>query len=156
MRYMMVSLINQTKSRIITESSMGNIVTTKFLRGTNSKMILFLALLLVSSSVLSYRMLPGISTSIYQRSSALMKRTDNVDRIEEDSHKFQKGNFVGLKMADLNKKILDLENEIEEYRLEMKNATSPQEKSELRGLIKSRGDNLTELLKQQVEPMKGK
>jgi hypothetical protein len=101
-------------------------------------------------------MLPGISTSIYQRSSALMKRTDNVDRIEEDSHKFQKGNFVGLKMADLNKKILDLENEIEEYRLEMKNATSPQEKSELRGLIKSRGDNLTELLKQQVEPMKGK
>ena len=58
-------------------------------------------------------------------------------------------------MADLNKKISDLENEIEGYRVDLKNATSPQEKSELRGLMKSRVDTLIELLKQQNEVTKG-
>ena len=51
-------------------------------------------------------------------------------------------------MADLNKKISDVENEYQGYRVDLKNATSPQEKSELRGL-------LTELLKKQNELSKG-
>ena len=51
-------------------------------------------------------------------------------------------------MASLDNKISALEAEIEEYKIQLGNATSPTEKSELRGLIKSCRDNMTELLKQ--------
>eukprot|EP00981_Chlorochromonas_danica_P002841 scaffold550_cov136-Ochromonas_danica.AAC.1 len=54
-------------------------------------------------------------------------------------------------MADLTKEISDLKAELEGYRVDLKNATSPEEKIMYGGLIKSRGDNLTELLKQQTE-----
>jgi hypothetical protein len=50
-------------------------------------------------------------------------------------------------MASLDDKIASLEAEIKGYRLELKDATSAQEKSELRGLIKSYNDRLTELEK---------
>ena len=49
-------------------------------------------------------------------------------------------------MASLDNKIAALEAEIEGYKLEYKDATSPKEKSELRDLIKSCRDNLTRLL----------
>ena len=58
-------------------------------------------------------------------------------------------------MADLTKKISDLENEIGGYTLDLKNATSPEEKSELRGLIKTSRDTLNELLKRKIEFNKG-
>jgi len=60
-----------------------------------------------------------------------------------------------MKVADLKEKISDLENEIEGYKVDLKNATSPEEKSELRGLIKSTRDTLNELLKKQNEVEKG-
>ncbi len=50
-------------------------------------------------------------------------------------------------MASLDEEITALKAEIEGYKLELKDATSREEKSELRGLIKSCCDNLTELEK---------
>jgi hypothetical protein len=58
-------------------------------------------------------------------------------------------------MANLNKRISNLENEIEGYKVDLMNATSPQEKIKLRELMKSTSDNLTELLKMQNEVTKG-
>ena len=55
---------------------------------------------------------------------------------------------IHSRMASLDDKIAALEAEIEGYKLEYKDATSPKEKSELRGLVKSCRDNLTELQKQ--------
>ena len=60
-----------------------------------------------------------------------------------------------MKMADLNKKISNLENEIEGYRVDLKNFTSSQEKIMYGELMKSTSDILTELLKQQNEMTKG-
>ncbi len=50
-------------------------------------------------------------------------------------------------MASLDEEITALKTEIEGYELELKDATSREEKSELCGLIKSCRDNLTELEK---------
>ncbi len=50
-------------------------------------------------------------------------------------------------MASLDEEITALETEIEGYELRLKDATSREEKSELRGLIKSYCDILTELEK---------
>ena len=50
-------------------------------------------------------------------------------------------------MVSLDEEIAALKAEIEGYELDLKDATSREEKSELRGLIKSCSDNLTELLK---------
>ena len=50
-------------------------------------------------------------------------------------------------MASLDDKITSLKAKIEGYELELKDATSREEKSELRGLIKSCRENLTELEK---------
>jgi hypothetical protein len=58
-------------------------------------------------------------------------------------------------MADLNKKISDLENEYQGYRVDLKNATSPQEKIMYGELMKSTSATLIELLKQQNEVTKG-
>ncbi len=52
------------------------------------------------------------------------------------------------RMASLDEKIAALEAEIEGYKLDLKDATSREEKSELRGLIKSSRDYLIELQKQ--------
>jgi hypothetical protein len=52
-------------------------------------------------------------------------------------------------MADLAKDIADLKSKIEGYEVDLKNATSPDEKSGLRRLISSSRENLTELWKQQ-------
>ena len=49
-------------------------------------------------------------------------------------------------MASLDEEIAALKAEIEGYELDLKDAASREEKSELRGLIKSRSDNLTRLL----------
>ena len=72
---------------------------------------------------------------------------------------FERCGFVrtvkAAKMADFTKKISNLENEIEGYRIDLKNATSPQEKIMYGGLIISSRDALTELLKQQAEVKKG-
>lgn len=51
-------------------------------------------------------------------------------------------------MASLNQKIEILKAEIEEYRVDLKGATTPEEKSELRGLINSSQDLLKELLQE--------
>ena len=51
-------------------------------------------------------------------------------------------------MATLDDEIDSLKEEIEGYKNELKIATTAQEKSDIRGLIKTTGDNLTELLKQ--------
>ena len=53
------------------------------------------------------------------------------------------------------KEITDLKSEIEGYKVDLKNATSPEEKSELRGLVKTRSDTLNELLKRLPEVNKG-
>jgi predicted nucleic acid-binding Zn-ribbon protein len=58
-------------------------------------------------------------------------------------------------MTDLDKEIAALESRIEENKVDLKNATTREEKSELRGLIKSRSDTLNELMKQQREATKG-
>ena len=50
-------------------------------------------------------------------------------------------------MASLDEEIAALKAEMEGYELDLKDATSREEKSELRGLIKSCRDNLTEVLK---------
>jgi hypothetical protein len=63
--------------------------------------------------------------------------------------------LIYVKMANLNKKISILENEIEGYKVDLMNATCPQEKIELRELMKSTSDILTELLKMQNEVTKG-
>ena len=60
------------------------------------------------------------------------------------SHNIQSG------MAALDDEIAALKAVIEGYELELKDATSREEKSELRGLIKSCRDNLTELLKLKI------
>ena len=57
-------------------------------------------------------------------------------------------------MADLTK-ISDLEKEIEGYEVDLKTATSPEEKTMYIGLIQATTDNLNELLKQQTELNKG-
>jgi len=51
-------------------------------------------------------------------------------------------------MASLDEEITALKTEIEGYKLDLKEATSREEKSELRGLIKSRSDYLVGLQKQ--------
>jgi Flp pilus assembly protein TadB len=51
-------------------------------------------------------------------------------------------------MATLDDKIASLEEKIEGYENDLKIATTAEEKRDLRGLIKSCRDNLTELLKQ--------
>ncbi len=53
---------------------------------------------------------------------------------------------IHSRMASLDEEITALKAEIEGYKLELKDATSAEEKSELRGLIKSCRDNLTRLL----------
>lgn len=63
--------------------------------------------------------------------------------------------LIYVKMANLNKRISNLENEIEGYKVDLMNATSPQEKIMYGELMKSTSDNLTELLKMQNEVTKG-
>ena len=53
---------------------------------------------------------------------------------------------IHSRMASLDDKIAALEAEIEGYKLELKDATTREDKSELRGLIKSTSDYLTRLL----------
>ncbi len=62
---------------------------------------------------------------------------------------------IHSRMASLDEEITALKEEIEGYKLELKDATSREEKSELRGLLKSRSDNLTELLKQKNTASRG-
>jgi hypothetical protein len=58
-------------------------------------------------------------------------------------------------MTVLDKEIAALETEIAEYEVDLKNATTREEKSELRGLIKASLDTLNELMKLQREATKG-
>ena len=51
-------------------------------------------------------------------------------------------------MASLEEEIASLEQKIAEYESDLRNATTPAEKSEIRGLITARSENLTELLKE--------
>jgi hypothetical protein len=52
-------------------------------------------------------------------------------------------------MADLTERIANLEAEIESYKKDLKDAATPEEKSEIRGLIKSGRETLIRLLDQQ-------
>ena len=52
-------------------------------------------------------------------------------------------------MVDLNERIVVLEAEIEGYKREYEAEVDSEERKEFRKLIKTRGDNLTELLRQQ-------
>jgi hypothetical protein len=58
-------------------------------------------------------------------------------------------------MTDLDNEIAAQESRIAEYQVDLKNATTREEKSELRGLIKACLDTLNELLKQKTELIKG-
>jgi hypothetical protein len=53
-----------------------------------------------------------------------------------------------IDMSTLEEEIASLKQEIAEYRGDLRNAVTPAEKSEIRGLIKARSENLTELLKE--------
>jgi hypothetical protein len=58
-------------------------------------------------------------------------------------------------MTDLDKEIAALESEIEEYKVDLKNAKTFEERKMYAGLVMSRADTLNELMKQQREATKG-
>ena len=58
-------------------------------------------------------------------------------------------------MMTLDEEISALKAEIEGYKMDLKNALTSAEKSEIRGLIKSSRDNLSYLLKQKKDVTKG-
>jgi site-specific recombinase XerD len=51
-------------------------------------------------------------------------------------------------MSTLEEEIASLKQVIAEYERDLRNAVTPAEKSEIRGLINARSENLTELLKE--------
>ena len=59
-------------------------------------------------------------------------------------------------MVDLIKEITELNEKLKRYIVNLENAISTEEKIKYGGLIKSKSDNLTELLEQQTELNKGK
>ena len=89
-----------------------------------------------NSNTLNFNELGRIST--YVRESPLLANTTILAFDQSLFHS---------RMASLDDEIADLKAEIEGYKNDLKEATSPIEKSELRGLIKSCRDNLTELEK---------
>jgi hypothetical protein len=58
-------------------------------------------------------------------------------------------------MTDLDKEIAALESEIEEYKVDLKNAKTFEERKMYAGLVMSRADTLNELMKLQREATKG-
>ena len=56
--------------------------------------------------------------------------------------------FVHSRMASLDEEINVLKAKIDRYEFQLETATSPKVQSELREIIRSKSDNMTELLKQ--------
>ena len=54
-------------------------------------------------------------------------------------------------MSTLEEEIASLKQVIAEYERDLRNAVTPAEKSELRGLVKASRENLTELLKKETK-----